>query len=495
MAYTVRLGNVSKRSNSTLQPDTSSWFSAQVTFKLAKDIDTPTFILSMPSLSSYPQYNYLYLVEFNAYYWITDIVSVRADVWEISAAMDVLATYKAAILATSCFVEYGFNADASGAAYRLQDTRQNISMVPTIKTVTKNFLVGEISTSQGCYCMTAVGKSGGVSAYIIAAGPMKELLNAVATDIFDAVDQKQTVEEILKYFSYNSLLQGSAIQAIRSCVWLPVYLTTFNGLGNVVPVYLGDFDTGVNGVSIDNNIVVVRKASVTIPWPTNDWKRMNCQIQVYIPFIGTVAIPINQCNTAKTVDITWCMEPIGGTVSVRVVCGNYTVFVGSASIGAAYAIGSSNVPVQNFVGGVAQAIGGYVEVAAGAADLGAALASPLDDIMGSGAYSKAASGILSGVTNAVSGVTQSITPIVQCAGSMSGASACGQSMDIELSLFYYPPIDDSGFQSVYGHPVMRMATPVAGFCKTRGFQLANANARASELLTIGRYMDSGVFIE
>lgn len=495
MAYTVRLGNVSKRSNSTLQPDTSSWFSAQVTFKLAKDIDTPTFILSMPSLSSYPQYNYLYLVEFNAYYWITDIVSVRADVWEISAAMDVLATYKSAILATSCFVEYGFNTDASGATYRLQDTRQNISMVPTIKTVTKNFLVGEISTSQGCYCMTAVGKSGGVSAYIIAAGPMKKLLDAVATDIFDSIDQRTTVEEILKYFSYNSLLQGSAIQAIRSCVWLPVYLTTFNGLGDVVPVYLGDFNTGVNGVSIDNNIVVVRKASVTIPWPTDDWKRMNCQIQVYIPFIGTVAIPINQCNAAKTVDITWCMEPIGGTVSVRVVCGNYTVFVGSASIGSSYAIGSSNVPVQNFAGGVAQAIGGYIEAAAGAMDMASALASPLDDILGQGAYSKAATGIFSGVSNAVGGVVQAITPIVQCAGSMSGASACGQSMNIELSLFYYPPIDDSGFQAVYGHPVMRMAAPVAGFCKTRGFQLANANARASELLTIGRYMDSGVFIE
>lgn len=495
MAYTVRLGNVSKRSNSTLQPDTSSWFSAQVTFKLAKDIDNPTFILSMPALSSYPQYNYLYLVEFNAYYWITDIVSVRADVWEISAAMDVLATYKSAILATSCFVEYGFNADASGATYRLQDTRQNISMVPTIKTVKNKFLTGEINTSQGCYCMTAVGKSGGVSAYIIAAGPMKELLNAVATDIFDAVSQKQTVEEILQYFSYNSMLQGSAIQAIRSCVWLPVYLTTFNGLGDVVPVYLGDFDTGVNGLSISNNIVVVREASVTIPWPTDDWKRMNCQIQVYIPFIGTVAIPINQCNNASTVNITWCMEPIGGTVSVRVVCGNYTVFVGSASIGASYAIGSSNVPVQNFAGGIGQAIGGYIEIVAGAADLGAALASPLDDIMGQGAYSKAASGILSGVTNAISGVSQAITPIVQCAGSMSGASACGQSMNIELSLFYYPPIDDSGFQTVYGHPVMRMAKPVAGFCKTRGFQLANANARASELLAIGRYMDSGVFIE
>ena len=133
--------------------------------------------------------------------------------------------------------------------------------------------------------------------------------------------------------------------------------------------------------------------------------------------------------------------------------------------------------------------------AAGAMDMASALASPLDDILGQGAYSKAATGIFSGVSNAVGGVVQAITPIVQCAGSMSGASACGQSMNIELSLFYYPPIDDSGFQAVYGHPVMRMATPVAGFCKTRGFQLANANARASELLTIGRYMDSGVFIE
>lgn len=498
MAFTVRLGNVSKRMNSTAVPDTSAWLSASVTFKNAKDIDNPTFVLNLDTLAEYPNYNYMYLVDVGNYYWITSIVSVRANVWEITAVMDVLATYKTSILATSCFVEYGFNTDASGATYRLQDTRQNISQVPTISTVSDNFLVGKINTSTGCFCLTAVGASGGVSAYIISANFMKTLLDAVSTDINDAFEawdweDPATFTEPLKFLSINSLMQGNAISAIRSCVWLPVYLTTFADVGTTQTIYLGDFNTGVTGLQVKANVVVVEESTINIPWPTDDWKRMNCQLQLYVPFIGTVTLPVEQCNNASTVTIRWCLEPLGGTVSVRIDCGDYTAYIGSATIASSYAIGSSNVPIQNIASGAAQAIGGAIQIGGSAGSALANTVSPIDDIVGTGGISAAILG--QGVTNVVSGVAQTITPIVQCAGTMTGASSCGQSMNIELTVFYYPPIDDAGFQALYGHPVMRVTTPAAGYCKTRGFSMANSAARGSELTTISRMMDAGVFIE
>lgn len=50
-------------------------------------------------------YNYLYIQEFGRYYFINDIRSVNNNVWEISAHVDVLETYKSAILANSAVVK------------------------------------------------------------------------------------------------------------------------------------------------------------------------------------------------------------------------------------------------------------------------------------------------------------------------------------------------------------------------------------------------------
>ena len=49
-------------------------------------------------------YNYLYIQEFGRYYFINDIKSVNNNVWEISAHVDVLETYKTAILANDAVI-------------------------------------------------------------------------------------------------------------------------------------------------------------------------------------------------------------------------------------------------------------------------------------------------------------------------------------------------------------------------------------------------------
>lgn len=50
-------------------------------------------------------YNYLYIQEFGRYYFINDIKSVNNNVWEISAHVDVLETYKTAILANDAVIK------------------------------------------------------------------------------------------------------------------------------------------------------------------------------------------------------------------------------------------------------------------------------------------------------------------------------------------------------------------------------------------------------
>ena len=49
-------------------------------------------------------YNYVYIQEFDRYYFINDIKSVNNNVWEISAHVDVLETYKDAILSNTAVI-------------------------------------------------------------------------------------------------------------------------------------------------------------------------------------------------------------------------------------------------------------------------------------------------------------------------------------------------------------------------------------------------------
>ena len=125
---------------------------------------------------------------------------------------------------------------------------------------------------------------------------------------------------------------------------------------------------------------------------------------------------------------------------------------------------------------------------------GVGLAAATGGLIGGDMITEGAGNIASGVSNVASGAVQALTPVVQCAGSLSGNAALGQSMQAKIVLLYYPPIDDAGFKAVYGYPVMRMGTPVAGYCKTRGFSVGG-NQRLSEKCQIMQMMDSGVFIE
>lgn len=54
-------------------------------------ITDPTIIIEMENPSFY---NYCYIPQFNRYYFITDIISLRTNLWEIYMHVDVLMSFK-----------------------------------------------------------------------------------------------------------------------------------------------------------------------------------------------------------------------------------------------------------------------------------------------------------------------------------------------------------------------------------------------------------------
>ena len=51
------------------------------------------------------QYNYIYIAEFHRYYFITDTVNVRNNIWELNMHVDALSSFKTQIRANKAIID------------------------------------------------------------------------------------------------------------------------------------------------------------------------------------------------------------------------------------------------------------------------------------------------------------------------------------------------------------------------------------------------------
>ena len=72
------------------------------------EIRDETSIIDMVMTIEYnkvPNFNYVYISSFKRYYYVTNIVSIRTNLWEIHLSVDVLMTYKNELLNCTAFVD------------------------------------------------------------------------------------------------------------------------------------------------------------------------------------------------------------------------------------------------------------------------------------------------------------------------------------------------------------------------------------------------------
>lgn len=113
----------------------------------------PSFLIEHINPS---QYNYCFIPEFNRYYFITNITSVRTNIWRIDCSVDVLMSYQEQILNLTVVLENSTSPDEEN--YMLGDLWQS-----TVKTKTDiiNFPNGLLD--QGEYILITSGGIVGVS--------------------------------------------------------------------------------------------------------------------------------------------------------------------------------------------------------------------------------------------------------------------------------------------------------------------------------------------
>ena len=106
MAITIELHQFNKKPNSTAKPTNNIGDPFKLVSGYLLDgtsIINPVITFEQTSTYDIRDYNYAYIGTFNRYYFITNITTDN-NLWIVSMSVDVLASYKADILASSQYV-------------------------------------------------------------------------------------------------------------------------------------------------------------------------------------------------------------------------------------------------------------------------------------------------------------------------------------------------------------------------------------------------------
>ena len=482
MAYTIKCGYFSKRQNSTKQPDTTGWEELEVTLKGGTSIENPTLTLK------HEFFTYNYVVFRDRYYFVDDIVALRNDLYEVSLSLDILATYKSEILATTQFVSYS---SVSGSPW-LADTR-----VPVLKDVT----VGQASAalpifiSTGIYILSCIGKTGSCL-YALDLGNLKRLIASISDGGDEFAQQAETraqqflqggtnplsAEDMLGFATLatqNDLLgnaYGNAPSCLRSCIYVPFSSSPF-AAGPGETINLGNYITGVTGVPV-NATPATGSITVEIPWHFSDWRRGYCeQVYLYLPLVGMVSVSSDNLTHTDTITVNYAYTCTDGVVAYQIISGGEVIGSYGGSCAINYPLGvnqqaSAGQVMQSVIQGLTQTVsagitGNVVGAVAGAAG------------------------------TAYSAISTALTSHPSCVGGIGGGAGSGLSRSVICyTVAHNTVIDPADMAATMGVPTMKplALSSCSGYCQCANAHVA-LSAPVPEINAVDAWLNSGFYIE
>ena len=479
MSITVGFTSASKRENSTKQLAMTA--SHECTFKNGCSMLNPTLLLELET-STFPNYT-VFKIE-NRYYNITDVRSVRNNLFEVSGEVDVLATYKTNILATTAYVIYDSTNNTE-----LPDNR--LPMKTTKSVSASSAACPLVPDASGTYILSLTGAHGSTGIYKCSEAQISALiddLNDIYDNLFDYEQQhpapsfpsgQLTVEAILGYWAeYFTWLwesvkypitqlfgSGNIPENIRECRFIPFNIGTSS---ESTKVYLGTFETSQSLSKLVTD-TVVRTASVSIPWQANDYRRRSpyTEVYLYIPYIGMVKLSSENLVGQSSVTVKYAVSVRDGSVICTVESGSEVLGQYPGNIGCSVPIGFSNINLPK----AGQAV---IEGAVSAANEN-----------------------LGGVGMAAINFGDAVTPNFTSIGGLDGIAGIASPQSITCYTVFHDTIvpPNSELQTI-GSPTMspKSLATLTNYVQTMSASIDGAMT-TDERTKINNLLDAGIFIE
>lgn len=483
---TVSFGTFAKRRNSTKQP-ASLPDQRTVKLKESTSYDAPTFIITGDV------FNYNYAQWGNRYYFITDVRSLHNNLSEIDCVLDVLATYKSDILASTQFVCYS----SHRSSIWLPDTR-----LPSLSLshVSENHAAISVFSPIGSYVLSVNGKNG-CELYHVSLNDISDLLDNITQWRSDAEDEfvdgltspggdivvaTENLYTVLARAGAFGNAYSEAPSCIRSCIWIPFNSSVFDVTSAGKRIYLGQFDTGVDADAISSQ-PYTDFVTIPIPWHYSDWRRStNEQLYLYLPLVGNVAISADNLTHASQITIAYSITPTDGCIAYEVVAGSEVIGTYGATCCANYPIGISQ---QASAGDIINSL-----ISGGEKMISMGVNSSVSPLSSASAAAGAGFEVMATAYNVTNKMYSNNNSSI---GGIGGGVGSGLDLAPSLQDVYRETVTSpDAIASTMGYPTMQSMSlaSLTGFC-----QCANAHVEAAamsrELDIIDAYLNSGFYIE
>lgn len=444
--------NINKRKNSTMLPSGAGG-SIDVVLKNSTSLLSPTFLVSAESIEwNYCQYG-------TRYYFVTDVVSVRNNLWEVHCVEDYLATWKAAILASAQYVEYSSNVFSE----KLYDPRCQ-QLTDCIWTTANATFPPSQAASPYNYLLTVNGKNTGAvtgfsTMFLVTPTELGLLNNALYTD--------SVLEELVQFIT-NPL---ETVVACRQTGLTPSHTTGSQ-------IVLGTYETNINAAKVTNTAESYT-VNVSIPWQYSDFRRMPqwTSATLFLPYVGWVNLNTSDFLEADSLMIR-CLLDFAGCEVVYLVYGAE----GEAGnpIGMYQGNFGADVPVSNAQMGIGSMAAGVGIVAAATQ-----LANP---------WARAA-GFIAGGSNLAEGLFgRSYT----MTGGYGGNAMALQSDSIVLAMVTRTTRQEPTlYAPIIGRPCMQTLSLASctGYVQTSNASVTALGMLDEERTAVNNMLDGGVYIE
>lgn len=460
---TIKLGNFSKRVNSTKTPtatDLAAFTEYTVTYKKPTSLRSPVVEIA----TDVRTYDYAYISDFGRYYFVSDVISIHNGLTEYHLEADPMASQKSKIGSTVARIAFS----STGYDKWIPDAR--LGVYSTINV----FPVSDSSgINNGANVLTVANSNDGIAHYAMNDTNVGNLITCLMS--------QNVGDKIRKMMS-------DPMQSILSCIWVPYVPSNLASVNVRVADELLDGSYGnpaVSGgwISPSNKIHQLSTVTLTIPFSYQDFRDMSpyTKMSIYLPGIGNVDLNPNDYVDNATVNVIPTVDITTGDII-------YRIFNASMELMQTVSF-SGGVPVpisgtsSNMRGAIAS-VGGMVGAAAGIA---ASIAS------GGSAAPAAGALIMSGASAALNANMNST--------SFKGSN--GSRVDFSDSLITLTVTvrdtedpTDAGYIARKGRPVCKTGaiSGYSGYVQCDDASVVGA-MESWERETINGYLNSGFFYE
>lgn len=304
--------NLGKKKNSTLLPGVGT----NIPIDLKEPCSKAEPEITIRSTTA-PTYNYAYIPNFSRYYFIRDW-TWKNGIWSARLEVDLLASFKTAILGLSCYIERS----ASNYDENIIDTYYPAKPNATIQNTAISAPWTALTVSSGTFILgvvgldTGVGRLGAVSYYAVDTAGLNSLLNFLfSNDIWQASGITEIGEGL-----YKSIF--NPFQYVVSCVWVPVTRSAISTTATTIK--LGYWDTQVSAYGVTLYVTGVLAFNATLPAHPQSGRGAYLNYSpyttrtLYIPPFGSIPIDSDFYARGNILQCDCHIDIITGQATLRV---------------------------------------------------------------------------------------------------------------------------------------------------------------------------------